>query len=258
MTRGLMARPKVAFFELSSCEGCQLQLANLGEELLELLGLIELVEFREIMSEKWAGRLDLAFVEGSVVDAESEQRLREIRARSDLLIGYGSCATLGGINGMKNLRPLAEAQAMVYADKDDWFPAAATRAIDQVVKVDYLIHGCPIYPPELLKVLKAALAGFPYAVPDFAVCVECRFNENICLYDKGVTCLGPVTRAGCNAWCINAGNICYGCRGLVSNPNSCGAEEVLRRYDLDARQIVDKMTMYNACKGLESKVISDE
>ena len=246
-------RPKVAFFDLSSCEGCQLQLANLGEELLDLLGVIELVEFREIMSEKWSGRFDLAFVEGSVTNVEAEQRLREIRERSDLLIAYGACATIGGVNGMKNLRPLVDAQAAVYGDKGDWFPAAPTRAIGQLVKVDYEIHGCPIYPPEFLKVLKAALAGLPYAVPDHAVCVECRFNENVCLYDKGVCCLGPVTRAGCNSWCINAGNICYGCRGLVSNPNSSGAEEVLRRYNLDAQQIADKMWMYNAVQGVKDE-----
>lgn len=242
-------RPKVAFFELSSCEGCQLQLANLGPQLLELLELVELVEFREIMSEKWPGRYDLAFVEGSVVDAESERRLREIRARSDLLIAYGSCATCGGINGMKNLRPLKELQAMVYGDAGDLFPVAATRALEQLVFVDYRIPGCPIYPPEFLKVFKAALAGISSAVPDFAVCVECRFNENPCLYDRGVSCLGPVTRAGCNSWCINAGNLCYGCRGLVSNPNRSGAEEVLRRYQLDAQKIAAKMLMYNGVAG---------
>jgi coenzyme F420-reducing hydrogenase gamma subunit len=66
------------------------------------------------------------------------------------------------------------------------------------------------------------------------------------MYDKGVTCLGPVTRAGCNAWCINNGNVCYGCRGLVSNPNRAGAEAVLSRYNLDSNLIANKMTMYNA------------
>ncbi len=243
-----MGRPKVAFFDLSCCEGCQLQVANLGEELLDVLGLIDLVEFREVMSETWPGRYDVAIVEGSVVNEESEQRVREIRERCNVLIAYGSCATIGGVNGMKNCRPIEESQAAVYGDKTDWFPASKTRAVDQVVPVDYYIHGCPIYPPEFIKVLKAALAGLSYQVPDYAVCVECKFNENVCMYDKGVTCLGPITRAGCNSWCINAGNVCYGCRGMVSNPNKSGAEDVLRRYELNPQLIANKMMMYNAAK----------
>ena len=245
-----MERPKVAFFDLSCCEGCQLQVANLGDELLEILQVIDLVEFREIMSEKWSDRYDIALVEGSVVNKESEQRVRTIRDRCELLVAYGSCATIGGINGMKNLRPIDESRSVVYGDKCCWFSTTPTRSVDQVVRVDYYVHGCPIYPPEFIKVLKAALAGLPYPVPDHAVCVECKFNENVCMYDKGVTCLGPITRAGCNSWCINGGNVCYGCRGMVSNPNKKGALEVLRRYDIEPAQIVNKMLLYSAAKEL--------
>ncbi len=244
-----MTKPKIAFFDLASCEGCQLQLTNLGEELLDLLTQVELVECRELMSERWIGRYDLAFVEGSLVNEESVQRLRDIRQRSDLLIAYGSCATIGGVNGMKNRRPLRQVQREVYGDRADGFPTTATRALHQLVKVDYFIHGCPIYPAEFVAVFKSALAGLPYQVPDYAVCVECKLNENICLYDLGVTCLGPVTRAGCNSWCVNNNNLCYGCRGLVSNPNLAGAAEVLRRYNLDANMIAKRMQMYNAALG---------
>ena len=241
-----MSRPVVAFFDLASCEGCQLQVVNLGEELLDILKLIHLVEFRELLSETHAGRLDIAFVEGSVTNLESENRLHAIRQRTSLLVALGSCATLGGVNGIRNSRPLSEVQAAVYGDQGDRFPTGTVRPLQQLVAVDYVIHGCPIYPEEFIAVLKSALAGLEYNVPDYAVCVECLLNENVCMYDKGVTCLGPVTRAGCNAWCINSGNVCYGCRGMVSNPNRAGAEAVLRRYNLDSEQIVNKMRMYNS------------
>ncbi len=241
-----MERPKVAFFDLSCCEGCQLQIANLGEALIDILGLVDLIEFREVMSETWDGPYDIAFVEGSVVNDEGAQRLRRIRKRAGKLVAYGSCATIGGVNGMKNRRPLAAAQATVYGDRGDWFPVTRTFALHQLVSVDYFVPGCPIHPDEFLKVLKSALAGLSYQVPDYAVCVECKFNENVCMYEKGVTCLGPVTRAGCQAWCVSNGNVCYGCRGLVSNPNRSGAEEVLRSYGLDANLIANKMMMYNA------------
>jgi len=246
-----MKKPKVAFFDLSCCEGCQLQVANFGEALIDILGLIDLVEFREVMSEKWDGQYDVAIVEGSVTDEHIEERIKKIRERSNVLIAYGSCATIGGVNGMKNAFNLDEIRHCVY-DKDFiHFHTTLTRPVHQVVKVDYFVNGCPIYQPEFVQVLKAALAGLPYHVPDYAVCQECKLNENVCMYDKGVSCLGPVTRAGCNSWCINNGNICYGCRGMVSNPNRNGAKDVLERYKIPLDWIENKMNMYNKCRELE-------
>ena len=246
-----MKRPKTAFFDLSCCEGCQLQIANLGESLLDILDIIDVVEFREVMSEKWDKEIDMAIIEGSVTDEHAAERLKRIRERSKIVIAYGSCATIGGVNGMKNSFDLAEIRKYVYGDGYRFFPAAKTKAIHQVVKVDYFVNGCPIYPPEFERVLKNALQGIPYYVPDYAVCVECKLNENVCMYDRGIACLGPVTRAGCNSWCINNGNICYGCRGIVSNPNEKGMKDVIAKYGIDMGFIVNKMDMYNKCRELK-------
>lgn len=241
-----MSKPNVAFFDFACCEGCQLQVANLGETLVDVLELINLVEFREVMSETWEDRYDVAVIEGSITNTEAEEKIKKIRERSNILIAYGACATIGGVNGMKNTSPLSDVRSEVYGDKGDWFDTKPTKAVDQVVKVDYYVHGCPIYPPEFLKVLKSALTGVHYEAPDYAVCVECKFNENVCMYDRGLGCLGPVTRAGCNSWCVNNGNICYGCRGMMSNPNINGATDVMAKHGIQPKMIMKKMQMYNA------------
>ena len=147
---------------------------------------------------------------------------------------------------------LPEADTLLYTGEEArLFPAAPTRALHQVVPVDYAVHGCPIAIPEFLAVLKCVLSGIPYVVPDQAVCTECKRNENVCLYDRGVTCLGPVTRAGCNSWCVNNGNICYGCRGILSNPNEKGARDVFAKYAISEDLILNKMKMYNKCAELD-------
>jgi coenzyme F420-reducing hydrogenase gamma subunit len=71
------------------------------------------------------------------------------------------------------------------------------------------------------------------------------------MYDKGITCLGPVTRAGCNSWCINNGNICYGCRGLLSNPAKDGQVDILKKHNIPLEWVVNKMNMYNKPQELE-------
>jgi sulfhydrogenase subunit delta len=83
-----MKRPKTAFFDFACCEGCQLQVANMGDTLLEVMGLIDLVEFREVMSEKWDGDLDIAVIEGSITDLHATERIKAIRKRSKVLIAY--------------------------------------------------------------------------------------------------------------------------------------------------------------------------
>ncbi len=243
-----MEKPKIAFFDFACCEGCQLQVANLGELLLDLLSYVDVVEFREVMSEKWDGMLDVAIIEGSITNDHAVERVKKIRERTKLLLAYGSCATIGGVNGMKNEFDLGEINNYVYGKDSKNFPQILTKPVHQVVKVDYFVPGCPIYPPEFLKVLKSILAGLPYDPPDHAVCVECKLNENVCMYDKGIGCLGPVTRAGCNSWCINNNNICYGCRGMVSNPNEKSANDVLQKYNIDLDKVFKKMSMYNKCR----------
>ncbi|MCE5194958.1 MAG: hypothetical protein LLF28_05815 [Nitrospiraceae bacterium] len=245
-----MKKPKVAFFDFACCEGCQLQVANIGEALLDVLGVIDVVEFREVMSEKWDKDIDVAIIEGSITNKNAVERIKEIRKRAKVLIAYGSCATIGGVNGMKNAFDLDEIRNYVYGKDFKFFPTEKTQAVNQVVKVDYFVNGCPVYVPEFLTVVKAALRSIPYYVPDYPICVECKLNENICMYDRGVSCLGPVTKAGCNSWCINNGNICYGCRGMISNPNEKSAKDVLAKHNIPVEFITNKMNMYNKCREL--------
>ncbi len=246
-----MGKPRVAFFDFACCEGCQLQVANMGEDLLAVLGAIDVVEFREVMSEK--GEYDIAIIEGSITTSRDVERIKKIRQKAKVLMAYGSCATIGGVNGMKNNFELDHIRRYVYKDAAKYFETIPTRAVHQVVPVDYFVNGCPIYIPEFVKALKCALIGIPYKVPDHAVCVECKLNENECLYDKGLTCLGPVTKAGCNSWCVNHNNICYGCRGMVTNPAENGARDILEKYKIPMPWVENKMNMYNKVREHDEK-----
>ncbi len=242
------SKPRVAFFEFTDCEGCQLQVANLGLSLLELTKVVDIVNFREIMSEQ-GKNYDVLVVEGSISSKHDEERLRAIAAKAKVIVALGACATTGGVNNLKNLKSLEEQKKSVYGNVIDPVPdALPTRAIDEIVKVDYYIHGCPIYGPEFLKVMECILLGKPYKVPQYPVCVECKQNENICVYEKGLFCLGPVTRAGCNSWLPNYGNVCVGCRGLIDNPAANAQKDILEKYGLTVDEILEKFSLYCAGK----------
>ncbi len=223
-------KPKVAFFDFSCCEGCQLQIANLENELLDVLNLVDIVAFREIMTEA-ADDYAIAFIEGSIVTEHDVERIKKIRDNAAVLVAFGSCATNGGINKIRNFWDADNVRQCVYGE--DWESKKIlpkVMAIDEVVHVDYKIPGCPIDRTEFLRVVQSLLMGKKPSIPNYPVCVECKANENVCLFDKGEVCLGPVTRAGCGSRCPNAGAPCIGCRGLVDNPNDSSEKELLAKH----------------------------
>ena len=67
-----MSEPRVAIFDFACCEGCQLQIVNMEEELLDLISVVNPVEWREAMSDHSDG-YDLAIVEGSITRLSYKQ-----------------------------------------------------------------------------------------------------------------------------------------------------------------------------------------
>ena len=242
-----MSKPKIAIFDFACCEGCQLQIVNLEEEILDLLGAADVVEWREAMSEK-SDDYDIAIVEGSITRSEDEERLKKIRSRAKVLIALGACATIGGVNKLKNNFELDEVKKCVYGN-DAGKPhlnTAPTKAVDEVVKVDFKIHGCPIDRKEFTYIVRSLLLGKTPEIPDYPVCVECKAKGNPCLWDYGQVCLGPIIRAGCGARCPSSGFRCFGCRGYVSNPNVDAAKDVIEKYNLNVDDLKTKMVLFGS------------
>ncbi|KXB06717.1 NADH:ubiquinone oxidoreductase, partial [candidate division MSBL1 archaeon SCGC-AAA382C18] len=220
-------KPKVAFFDFAGCEGDQLQIANLEEKLLNLVEIVDVVSFREVSSNR-SDDFDIAFVEGSIISDHGAGRLKEIRENADILVAIGSCATIAGINAIRNPQDFDKVQDRVYGDKADYFETwEKAKSADAVVEVDYEVPQCPIEPDEFLYVVKSLVMGKEPLIPNYPVCVECKLNENICAFERGEFCLGPVTRAGCDSCCVNEGTKCWGCRGLIDDPNENAHQEVL-------------------------------
>jgi len=236
-------KPKVAFFDFAGCEGDQLQIANLEEEILDLLGQVEVVSFREVMKEH-SDDYHIAFIEGSCTRQQDEERLKQIRKNASVVVAIGSCATIGGINSLKNYQNLDTVKKIVYGENASLFDTYLARPIDAVIPVDAYVHGCPMTKEEFLHVVKSLLLGKKPEIPNYPVCVECKKNENVCAFERGEFCIGPVTRAGCNSCCVNEGTKCWGCRGMVDNPNENSQKEVLIKYGLSVDDAIGKFKLY--------------
>lgn len=234
--------PRVAFFALTSCEGCQLQLLNDEERLLDFLALVEPVNFREAMDER-SEDYEIAFVEGCVTREDEVARLQHIRERARVLVAFGSCACFGGVNQLKNrFRDPDWARRQVYGD----FPIATSpaRTLEQVVSIDLRIYGCPVRKEEVERLVTDLVLGKTPAVPKYPVCMECKAHRNLCLFELGEICLGPVTRGGCEAWCPSNRMGCWGCRGPSEPANLAELAEVAKRFGVKEESLLDRLECF--------------
>ncbi|HET7087741.1 MAG TPA: NADH:ubiquinone oxidoreductase [Anaerolineae bacterium] len=269
-----MNRPKIAFFDFTGCEGCQLTVIDSLQTHPELLDAVDIVQFREAMTDAPRGEdYQIAFVEGSCARKSDEDRLTHIRQQAEIVVALGACAHLGGINAIRNRRPLDEVCDYVYGEMGDWYVIqrdggarsprlrlndqlvqvdAQARPIEAVIQVDAVVPGCPIDREEFVRVAKELIQGRRPGMPDYPVCVECKLRENVCLFHRGQArpersrriCLGPVARAGCGALCPTYGTSCEGCRGLISNPNLDAMHSVLDEAGLTAEDIMTRFTLF--------------
>ena len=239
-----------AWFDFACCEGCQVEMSNFGEPFAKLLEHIRPVEFREIMKETTEDPIDIAFVEGSFTRESDRARLEDIRRRARIVVAYGSCATCGGINALKNHQPHTECSASVYGD-DAPMPHLESQTalpISTAIPVDYLIRGCPINRDEFVHVVTQIIHGTEKIyVPSYPVCMECKRRETVCRFDEGDHCMGMVARAGCGAPCPADGIPCEACRGLTDEANHDALVKVLEQYGgLTHQRAAQKSRMFTA------------
>jgi len=234
-------KPRVAVFKMASCDGCQLQLLDAEEALLELADAVEIVNFAEATSHIEPGPYDVTLVEGSVSTPEQIEQVKEIRAQSRFLITIGACATSGGVQALRNGADIDEVVRTVYATPAFISTLATSTPIAEHVKVDLELTGCPVDRGQLLASLAWLLQGAVPRPPTTPVCIECKRRGFVCvIVAKGEACLGPVTRTGCGALCPGMGRGCYGCFGPSQPPNTEALARTFVRLGMSPARVADQ------------------
>jgi len=284
---------------LSSCSGCEIAILNIGEALVPLLTEhLDIVHAPVIMDHKYFGQCGdegghleipqaaVGIVSGGVSNEEHVVVLEEMRKKCTILIALGSCATHGGIPALMNGQNAAQSFAEIYQTPstdegaslpDQGVPPLLDRtyALDEKVKVDLMLPGCPPNPAHIAEVITALLENREPKLPTKSVCDTCptkregkgnvnkvkRFTENAqfdpdkpisemrCLLEQGFVCMGPVTVAGCAKYgapsCIEARVPCRGCFGpvLPKGNQMLDMMNALASNGIDHKSVVDRRSL---------------
>lgn len=279
------------------CGGCEVSILDIGEPLLDLLPSLDFVHFPVLMDHKLYGQTgegskmeipksDVGIITGSIRNEENRELALEMREKCGVIIALGSCANFGGVPALANMYTNDKIFDTVYrdtpgtdsGDNPSDVPAFTDRvyAVNEVIKVDVALPGCPPTPEWIAEALTSLLEGKTFSLPERSVCDECpvvrekktemairrplqnaqftvgRYDDMRCLNEQGILCLGPATRAGCGGSaktprCIRAYMPCRGCYGPIragANPmvDMMGA---LSSVGLDPRAIPDRMATFN-------------
>lgn len=235
MTEKPIIKKTLGIFSLTCCEGCQFELLNFYDDFSHLLNYFDIKNFVLAQGENLPGPFDVALVEGTPETVEEIELLKLIRKQSTTVVALGTCAHLGGIQAQRNY------------DKKHSIRRQSVMPISKLIKVDYIIPGCPINRYEAYQVLvDLYFKREPIQIID-PVCFECRHNQVKCLLKAGEPCLGPVSRGGCEAICTKHGFVCLGCRGPVVQTNLYKIREMFKDL-LSPEEIEKRLEIYGEFK----------
>jgi len=271
-----MAKFKLAQYWAAACGGCDVAVLDVHEKILDIAEAAELVfwpialDFKikdvEAMED---GSIDVCLYNGAVRNSEQKHIAELLRKKSKVMIAFGACACYGGIPGLANFSNRNEVFNTVYKETlstvnpDSTFPKPTSnvpegeltipeffntvKTLDQVVKVEYYIPGCPPTPKTIMTAIEAIINNeLPPVGSTLAgkktLCDECpRVKEErkvkkfyrpheivpepeLCLLEQGIICYGPATRSGCESRCINVNMPCRGCYGPAEGVIDMGAK----------------------------------
>ena len=168
----------VATVSLAGCFGCHMSLLDIDEEIIDVVDLVDFHKSPLTDIKEFRQRCDLGIVEGGCCNTENIETLRKFRENCDVLVAVGECSIWGGLPAMRNTIPLGECleEAFINAKTNDEgeslvpyhedLPKLLNRvyACNEIVKVDYLVPGCPPSASYLWKVIRNILWGEEFSV----------------------------------------------------------------------------------------------
>jgi F420-non-reducing hydrogenase small subunit len=284
---------------LNSCSGCEIAILNIGDALLGLLPELNFTHIPVLMDHKYYGQTGeqqhleipeavVGIVSGGVRNEEHLEVAQEMRAKCQVLIALGTCATHGGIPALINQFEDEDLYDRYYRTTETTDPGPTPNegvppmldrcyALDERVKVDLYLPGCPPHPDHIAGAIVALLKGEAPNLPTKSVCDTCptqregkgaiktvrRFLDNAhfdpakpisdmrCLLEQGLLCMGAVTRAGCSGAndpaprCITARVPCRGCYGPVKHNGNQMIDmlNALASNGIDVKTVVDRYSL---------------
>jgi len=143
----------VGWFSFTCCEDSTILFTELLNDHLDEWK--KLVEFRHVKALKTKNSmegLDVAFIEGAISSPTQEAEVKKIRDNAKYVVAIGACACTGLPSASRNDFTQEERDKLTwYFENFDY--GEKVKRLEEVIKVDDMVNGCPMDPKAFLEVL---------------------------------------------------------------------------------------------------------
>jgi NAD-reducing hydrogenase small subunit len=170
---------QLATIWLDGCSGCHMSLLDIDEAIEIVAKKVDIVYGPLVDAQKFPEGVDVTLIEGAVSSQEDFERVQTVRERSKLVVALGDCAVTSNVPAMRNSFPVKKLLERVYIEgvqaepgvPTDGVPKLLKRAVpvQEIVKVDVHVPGCPPSAKTILFVLTELLEG---RLPDLGSTVK--------------------------------------------------------------------------------------
>jgi NAD-reducing hydrogenase small subunit len=168
-----MAKVQVATDWLDICSGCHMAILDIDERIVELLKHIDITSspITDLKHPPEEG-VDVGILSGAVSNTHQLEVAKEMREKAKIVIALGDCAVFGGICTMRNFFDKEEVLRRGYVETESTDAQGAiprspelaklfdrVMALDEAIKVDVHLPGCPPPADAIWFALTELLAG---------------------------------------------------------------------------------------------------
>ena len=168
-----MSKVTLATDWLDVCSGCHMAILDIDERIVELIKHVQILStpVTDLKHPPEEG-VDVGMLSGAVSNTHQLEVAEEMRERAKTLIAFGDCAVFGGICTMRNFFDVEECLRRAYVETESTMEGQEVprseeiakllplvKAVNEAVKVDLHIPGCPPSADALWFALTELLAG---------------------------------------------------------------------------------------------------
>lgn len=154
----------VGWFSFTCCEDSTILFTELLNDHLDEWK--KVVEFRHVKALKTKNvlkDLDVAFIEGAISSDKQADQVKKIRDNSKYVVAIGSCACTGLPSASRNAFTPADITERINWYMQNFDYSQKVRKLDEVIKVDDVVAGCPMNVSVFLEILTKYLKLFNLA-----------------------------------------------------------------------------------------------
>ncbi len=164
-----MSKLRVGTIWLDGCSGCHMSFLDMDERLIEISKHIDIVYSPYVDAKEIPLEVDLFIVEGAISSDHDLSVIKTIRKNSKRILALGDCAITGNISALKNLvgtHAILEKGYIELANintTNEYPYKIVPKLLDKViplneaVKVDLFLPGCPTPADAIYEVLNAII-----------------------------------------------------------------------------------------------------